>query len=640
MFLRMLHLSGSGYQPRLVTRQTVKVCDYFKYKFRTVTAVVLLPFYWISLVTLFSSPTKGQINVGHNIQVSKAHGNLTHYETLLCADPNNADRLLGVSMAHLEEKHTCIVIVYLSVDRGQTWAPTLQTSDSLWSTDPACDYGPDGRAYVALLSRNPLLDEPNHLVFYRSLDGGGTWLEPLNPFGSQSVDREYVTVDNTGGKYSGRIYITPGQSTWRSTEGINGRALSLWRSLDRGSSFELPAVVTAPGKGYVFWPGNTVNLSDGTLVSIFGESSTLPPQVGKKIKVITSTDGGESFQTAVTVTSNSDALLDERTSPFPSLAIDRSHSPFKDRLYAVWPDGRSGRVQILSSYSTDKAKTWSRPTTVSDETAFDENNPKKGPNDLLPAVAVNREGVVGVMWYDRRESPNDQGWLTRFAASLDGGETFLQSVRVSEAAQVLSENDKWEVGGASFSSAEGVGVFLTSFGRDDEDHTAGMSADATGVFHPFWVDNRTGIKQIWTSSVTVTLPAFRNGSANLAQLEDLSKRVELKLSNFSFNRGRSEVSVDAQLKNISNEVLEGPINLRVIKLESSSARQVVVGNADNEQKGLGAVWDFSSQLKANLLQPGQLSDARRLSFQLSEFLVKRSMLVNMNVRVLGRVRAR
>jgi hypothetical protein len=33
--------------------------------------------------------------------------------------------------------------------------------------------------------------------------------------------------------------------------------------------------------------------------------------------------------------------------------------------------------------------------------------------------------------------------------------------------------------------------------------TAGLAADAAGVFHPLWIDNRTGIHQMWTAAVTV-----------------------------------------------------------------------------------------------------------------------------------------
>jgi len=32
--------------------------------------------------------------------------------------------------------------------------------------------------------------------------------------------------------------------------------------------------------------------------------------------------------------------------------------------------------------------------------------------------------------------------------------------------------------------------------------TAGLAADASGAFHAVWVDNRTGVPQVWTTVVT------------------------------------------------------------------------------------------------------------------------------------------
>jgi hypothetical protein len=50
--------------------------------------------------------------------------------------------------------------------------------------------------------------------------------------------------------------------------------------------------------------------------------------------------------------------------------------------------------------------------------------PNEGPDDFMPAIAVNPSGAVGVMWYDRRDKPDDLGYFVRFSASVDGGETF------------------------------------------------------------------------------------------------------------------------------------------------------------------------------------------------------------------------
>ncbi len=40
----------------------------------------------------------------------------------------------------------------------------------------------------------------------------------------------------------------------------------------------------------------------------------------------------------------------------------------------------------------------------------------------------------------------------------------------------------------------------------------GLTADATGAFHPFWADSRSGTFQIYTAVVKVEGPAARGGS--------------------------------------------------------------------------------------------------------------------------------
>src|SRR5207248_2638620 len=112
----------------------------------------------------------------------------------------------------------------------------------------------------------------------------------------------------------------------------------------------------------------------------------------------------------------------------PSLAVDTTNGTFKDRLYAVWSDARSGRFEIYLSYSADKGKTWSRPRIVND----DRPNSARlaGPDHARPVVAVNRFGIIGVAWDDRRDTTDNLGWYERFSASLDGGETWQPSTRV------------------------------------------------------------------------------------------------------------------------------------------------------------------------------------------------------------------
>src|SRR5207302_3639106 len=126
------------------------------------------------------------------------------------------------------------------------------------------------------------------------------------------------------------------------------------------------------------------------------------------LHVITSRDGGVSFDPSHKI---ADVALDRPRSEggiLNQLAADPGSKAFKDRLYAAFPAIVDDRIQIQLSYSADKGKTWSKPTLVNDD-----RSPEKGghgPDHLLPSVAVNKDGVVLVTWYDRRDAKDNLGW--------------------------------------------------------------------------------------------------------------------------------------------------------------------------------------------------------------------------------------
>jgi len=589
---------------------------------------------FVIIASASQSVDKG-ISVGANVQVSKALGNYAHYEVLLAADAKNPNNLLGGSMVFSEETNKYSIVAYASFDGGQTWAPTLTADEFSYHFDPTIAYGPDGAAYFVYGA--PTSEYKYHKYVYRSKDGGKNWL-PRIMLPNGSFDRFFLAIDDTGGKYHGRIYIggVGGAPTTDSTRRI---ALKVYRSSDNGATFGGPAQLISEGDRWIFGNGPGVVLSDGTLVYLFGEFQNVsgrswgfedierrPSKPNAWMKVAASDDGGETFSKAVTI-SDLTLYTTRSAGAIPYLAADRSSGPFKDRLYAVYTDARSGRCDIMFSYSYDKGKNWSKPAVVNDDSPpIDLTN---GPDHFMPVVAVNREGVIGVMWYDRRDSPNNLDWAVRFTASLDGGETFMPSVKVSAAPFTHGrDGNKWVTmangagGGHNYQSRSfnagplslELGVSVWYFKGGD---TAGMAADANGVFHPFWVDNRTGISQVWTAPVIVKGKAMRNGGAGLADLEDVSNRVVINYTRLNYDRLTNTVSVDARLENVSDETLIGPLKARVISLKSDAGAPTIL-TTDNQENGVGVVWDFTPLLTENRLKPKQRLGVKRLEFRLSD----------------------
>jgi hypothetical protein len=485
---------------------------------------------------------------------------------------------------------------------------------------------------------------------YRSDDGGRTWGAPLL---LESTDRQSITIDRSpGSKYRGSVYI----NATGTTRGITGTSylpadmrtdLTVLYSRD-GVHFNTSKRVQM-GSNYVLGMGNGAALSDGSLVFVFGEITNFdgvsevrrpaPRVPNANLNVITSPDGGATLDAAVKV---SDWFMDwppNSSGVIPYVVADQSEGPFKDRVYVVWPDRRSGRDEIYVAHSADKGKTWSKPVPVNDDRAW--APPAQGPDHLLPVIAVNAQGVVGVAWQDRRDHPDNLGYTVRFSASLDGGDTWLPSVKVSEKPHTVGQNEVWPLMGAG-SGAGGilsVNFAYNAFGFSGG-HYAGMAVSSDGRFSPTWVDNRTGVPQIWTAPIRVQGAVVKNGSAELAGLDNVADKVQLELTQVRYEAKSGLLSSMASLKNTSKDTIKGPVKVRVVDVRSDLADVKIVG-AENGLAGAGALWDFSSVIRGGQLLPDSSSAPRKVTFQLSDVrpfrdgMEFRLSVVNVSARVLA-----
>jgi hypothetical protein len=113
-------------------------------------------------------------------------------------------------------------------------------------------------------------------------------------------------------------------------------------------------------------------------------------------------------------------------------------------------------------------------------------------------------------------------------------------------------------------------------------HTVGLAASSDGVFHAVWVDNRSGISQLWTAPITVTGSAIRNGSPELSALQDVSSKTQVGFANASFQWSSGELSFDMYVKNTSKKALRGPLKLRLTRVSSliGEVKGVQVGDLD------------------------------------------------------------
>jgi hypothetical protein len=569
------------------------------------------------------------ISVGPNVQVSVPHKGIRFSETIMCAHPTDPNHLMGVAQAHpgVGMGNRIFLAGYVSHDGGKTWSLGMDTHNfTNGAGDPACAFGRDGSAYFSVLLFEALGATETQLDIYRSSDAGKTWSGPTLASGSIGIDRAYIVVDNSGGKFDGRVYANSNMVF--KERGVDDErmpaGLGLFRSMDKGVTFGHPVRRNFSSRDIVNHNGNMVVLSDGTVGWLFTEIDIKlgqdELQLGKtntKMRFLRSEDGGETLTPAVTI---SDVYYSwtHMDVAIPSLAADATQGKFRDRIYAAWVDGKSGYSRVFVAYSSDKGKTWSSPRLVSDAKPFPA--PERGPDALYPAVAVNKDGVVGVSWYDQRETPAPyrMGHRVRFSASLDGGDTWSASVPVTEKNTATMEGLYAYARPADTVQTTGRGGEVSAqLMQAFKGHTAGLAADAGGNFHPLWIDVRTGLPQVWTATVSVKGQAMAYGSPTLASYADVTRDITVELQNPQMDVAKGIISADIRFVNRSKSTIRGPIVLRVISAEGSLGDMELVGST-NAMTRAGATIDGSKMIPAAGLAANDTSATATIRFKVTE----------------------
>jgi hypothetical protein len=597
--------------------------------------VPISPFGYRSLADVAAADKDSQeqslIVVGANVEVSRADDSDTHDEVLIASHPTDPAKLVACSMANqnLMAERKMHTVVYTSNDGGKRWDMGPQIPES---GDPICEFGPDGAAYFGAIGDSPSLDPAIdwHLKVYRLANDGKTW-EQRSEF--VAGDRPWLAFDNTNGPNRGWMYIT-----YQSRAGVLDTqekqlavSLDLTRSTDGGSTWGLPrayGIINARRLAHSL-PTDMAVLSDGT-VAISNWQNLKKSATESEDRIASSFPGDPGLPTCeislVVIPPDgwkrpktfkvADKYCSEgpTTRTVDSLAVDTHSESFKDRLYLAWTDARSGHARIMFTHSTDKGETWAKPRVVDDVPG----NLSFTPDNYMPTLAVNKAGVVGLSWNDRRENPDNIGYVTRFAASLDGGESWLPSVRVAERSTQFRQGGEGET--LSAYAAGDPGQPTIRIARAGEFHagdTAGLRADADGVFHALWIDNRSGRSEVYTAPITVRGSAMRFGTANLSDLADISSQVAFDVRDVQYDTKKQAVVLQGSLRNKSKETLQGRLVLRVLSL-SSEAGIAKITNAENSVSGPGATFDFSGLVPEGGLKPNAATEPKGINFQLSE----------------------
>ena len=588
----------------------------------------------------------GALRVGPNVLVSGASPDRQLYEVIFASHPTDPNLHLACTMAdaHQLAQRRMDTLVFASRDGGRSWTkgPTISISG-----DPVCKFGPDGTAYFGALTSNPPSTKPEadpldwknevpdpwNFVLYRTTDGGAHWELRGELW---SGDRPWLGFDNAG-----QLILTyQSRAVSLDYTESDAVALDMTFSSDQGKTWSLPkAFGVLYGKRlYHSLPTGVATLSDGTIVvsnwqnlraDIADPAGTpkfpgLPPPPTCEITVTRIPP--DRWRRAKTVKAAEKHCSETSTTRVAdSMAVDARSAAFKDRVYLAWTDNREGSARILFASSRDGGLSWTRPRRVDDLPPSAARGLTHEPDNFMAQLAVNRDGVVGLAWHDRRDSPDNIGYSVRFRASLDGGETWLPSVRVSEKPSRFRSGERVLVHGyARPGSAAGDPVSV-SIGDRFEFHagdTGGLDADASGDFRVLWIDNRSGVDQLYTAPVSVAGKGVKNGSPEVSDLEDVSSKVVVELADVAFDVASRVVTAEILVRNPSDVPLRGRLVGRVVSLESAFGVPVLLDGGP--ARGVGALVDFTPTLSGGGLAAKAASGRRTLKFRIDDFRLPRA----------------
>jgi hypothetical protein len=418
--------------------------------------------------------SNGKIQVGEDRLVSTEKTDFPLIEPHLAVNPKNPNNLLAGSIVVTKPDLSGLdCATFTSLDGGQTWK--RRDFGLATCADPWIAFMLDGTAVFSVLETTASGED--QLLIYRSKDGGQSWADKPVNLGA-GHDHQTFAVDTTGKQFAGSLYIASGRPI-QNKAGKSRSAVYVARSTDGGASFQKPEHVISSNLSY--GAQSSVVLSDGTLLVNFADFQRRGDRrrlESPREWLVASTDGGKTFSESLFISETCDTRVG-----WSSLAVDASNSKFRDRVYHIC--GRKQFAGLQISYSDNQGEKWSDPIRIDREGNFT-------PYIKNPTMAINKDGIVGIAWYDARNDPSGAKSIFRcqeiyFTISLDGGQTFLPETKVSSQ-RSCPLNPQHTQTALRF---PGGGDYM------------GLVATPDGAFHIMWADSRTGTFQLRTSTVKV-----------------------------------------------------------------------------------------------------------------------------------------
>lgn len=303
-----------------------------------------------------------------------------------------------------------------SEDYGETWVSPDPIDMGVFRSDPVLDIDNNGVFHYNSLTKD---DQSNYWCdVFRTSPDEIVWDEGTF---AQGGDKQWMTIDKTGGIGDGNIYAfwnssfsicypgsytrsTDGGDTYEECDGVPGNPY--WGTNSTGPDGELYLVGAASNTGVVVTKSSTAYNPDNVTTWDFATYVDL--------------DGKLTGWTPV----NEAGLLGQSY-----IDVDRSNGAGRGNVYVLASVQRNNGdpADVMFNRSTDGGATWEEPIRINDD-------PYGNKWQWFGTMSVAPNGRIDVVWLDTRNSPGTNIFISElyYSYSIDQGVTWSENERISD----------------------------------------------------------------------------------------------------------------------------------------------------------------------------------------------------------------